>query len=95
MKPRYSKPMARDLGGLRAILASGQWDGPPVPCGPDGTSVDDLNTCPQGFSVASNCSIGSAHYGSWCDIGGGDRIPTCGIGSQATVTCNMGFSAAA
>lgn len=85
MKPRYTKPQARDLGGYRSMLASGQWDGgPPMPPMPGGPGGDELNICINGSTAKgshlANCVSGLNASGGSCVIG--PTVIGCSVGTR-------------
>lgn len=96
MKPRYTKPQARDLGGYRSMLASGQWDGPPMPGMPGGSGPqgDEMNVCWQGSSANPHpgCLAGGDVTAlADCVPGGTASGAGCGRGQQpGTNACNSG-----
>lgn len=103
MKPRYTKPQARDLGGYRSMLASGQWDGPPMPpmpggppgTGPDGGSGDELTgMCWAGARPYYNCANGTEFTGA-CNVGDVPDTSACSYGYYHTYpACKAGGVAA-
>jgi hypothetical protein len=103
MKPQYTKPQARDLGGYRSMLASGQWDGPPMPggAGPAGGGGGDvLNYCYDGSTAntQADCTGGAAFIANTnpfvCSNGSVADGGNCAPGGQpATQGCAEGTSA--
>ena len=106
MKPRYTKPQARDLGGYRSMLASGQWDGPPFP-GHSGVNAGDelFGQCRDGGQPYLGCqTCGDVGLGNCNPTGTTPTIvpgctptgldpsedPSCRLGSNALVGCKTG-----
>lgn len=85
MKPQYTKPQARDLGGYRSMLASGQWDGPPMPGmpGAGGSGIGD--------SLTGWCRTGSLPSGMACTpTGNNPAFGSCNQGSTPQEYCSAG-----
>lgn len=99
MKPQYTKPQARDLGGYRSMLASGQWDGPPMPGMPGAPGGDELNYCANGSHANTQigCEAGAAFSANTnptiCSSGSVADGANCAFGGQPGVlACTAGTS---
>lgn len=104
MKPQYTKPQARDLGGYRSMLASGQWDGPPMPGMPGmsgGPGGESMLSCFDGTTAntipgqGTNCENGASALPANCVNGSIASGAGCGPGTApGTQDCEAGGAAA-
>lgn len=107
MKPRYAKPVVRDLG-RRFPQAQGQAF-PPLPGGPGDPwqGGDSILTCSSGQEATGCTPLGNTNATNFCEAGGGVYTgagkcrPTgssffgteCDPGSLANSGCDVGQSA--